>query len=50
MVGLKVVFPYYFSAKKDPGILKQADPVENPKYDFLDLLEKFDSEDLCPDC
>lgn len=45
MIGLKVVIPYFMASRKDPGVLKP-----DPELDFIDLMDKFDVTDLCPDC
>lgn len=45
MVGLKVFLPYIMATKKDPGVLRP-----DPSIDFLDLVDKFNPSDLCPDC
>ena len=37
--------PYVMATRKDPGILKP-----DPQLDFIDLLQKFDANELCADC
>lgn len=42
MVGWKVILPYVLVTKKDPGILKNADPEEKP-IEFMELLKVFNT-------
>jgi len=35
----------FFSWKISPGIVKS-----DPNIDFMEMLERFDPIDLCPDC
>ena len=45
MIGVKMFIPYVMAVRKDPGQLKP-----DPEVNFLDLLQKFDATELCPDC
>ncbi len=36
---------YVMAVKKDPGTLQR-----DTEIDFLELLQKFDANELCPDC
>jgi hypothetical protein len=46
MIGFKVVWPVIVAAKKDPGFLKP----DTEHFTFIDLLNKINPADLCPDC
>lgn len=37
--------PYVMATRKDPGTLKP-----DPELEFVELLQKFDANELCPDC
>jgi hypothetical protein len=45
MIGIKMFIPYVMAVRKDPGQLKP-----NHEVNFLDLLQKFDTNELCPGC
>ena len=45
MIGVKMYIPYILAVRKDPGKLKA-----DPDIEFLELLEKFEPTELCPDC
>jgi hypothetical protein len=43
MIGVKMYSPYVLAVRKNPGKLEA-------EVDFLELLEKFEPGELCPDC
>lgn len=45
LIGAKMYASYIMATRKDPGSLKSDEDL-----DFLDLLQKFDATELCPDC
>ena len=45
MIGAKMFIAYVMAVRKDPGVLKA-----DPEIDFIELLQKFDAQELCADC